>query len=129
MPIVRPSVTDSWRGRSGNSQSSTPNRSASEIAYDVFERNSIETRSMFAMMRRPSATTPGRCENLPSRSTRRATAFVAVAPDSMAMPRSASLMASASLTPSPVMATVWPESFSACTISRFWVGVTRPNTR
>ena len=63
---------------------------------------------MFAITWRPSSTTPGRCENLPSSSTSRATAFVAAEPEFMAMPMSASLMASASFTPSPVIATTWP---------------------
>ena len=42
------------------------------------------------------------------------------------MPRSASLIAIASFTPSPVIATVWPSSCSTRTIARFWSGVTRP---
>ena len=46
----------------------------------------------------------------------------------MAMPRSASLMASASLTPSPVMATTWFCVCSACTMAFFWSGSTRPST-
>ena len=46
----------------------------------------------------------------------------------MATPMSASFSASASLTPSPVMATTCPRRWSACTIARFWCGVTRPNT-
>ena len=45
------------------------------------------------------------------------------------MPMSASLSASASLTPSPVIATTWPFDCSAATIARFCCGVTRPNTR
>ncbi len=46
----------------------------------------------------------------------------------MATPMSASLRASVSLTPSPVMATACPRACSACTMARFWCGVTRPNT-
>ena len=46
----------------------------------------------------------------------------------MAMPMSASLRASTSFTPSPVMATVWPAACRARTIWRFWSGWTRPNT-
>ena len=38
----------------------------------------------------------------------------------MAMPMSASLSASTSLTPSPVMATTWPRDCSAPTMARFW---------
>ena len=40
---------------------------------------------------------------------------------------SASLSASTSLTPSPVIATVCPRDCSACTMARFWSGRTRPN--
>ncbi len=61
-----------------------------------------------------------------SSSTTRATAFDADVPEPIAMPRSASLIAIASLTPSPVIATVWPSRCSRCTIARFWSGVTRP---
>ena len=46
----------------------------------------------------------------------------------MATPMSASFSASVSFTPSPVMATVWPRDWRACTIARFCWGVTRPNT-
>ena len=42
------------------------------------------------------------------------------------MPQSASLRASTSFTPSPVMATVWPCLLRAWTNFRFWLGVTRP---
>ena len=41
---------------------------------------------------------------------------------------SASFSASASFTPSPVMATTCPLDCSAPTIARFCCGVTRPNT-
>ena len=44
------------------------------------------------------------------------------------MPRSASLSASTSLTPSPVIATVCPRACRALTIACFWCGLTRPNT-
>ena len=63
---------------------------------------------MLAITRRPSATTPGSVANLPSSSTSCATARVAAAPEPMATPMSASLSASASFTPSPVIATTWP---------------------
>ena len=74
---------------------------------------------MFAITRRPSATTPGRAENSPLSSTSCATARVAAAPEPMATPMSASFSASASFTPSPVMATTWPFDCSAPTIARF----------
>jgi hypothetical protein len=41
---------------------------------------------------------------------------------------SASLSASASFTPSPVIATTCPRDCSAFTIARFCCGVTRPKT-
>ena len=83
---------------------------------------------MFAMTCRPSATTSGRCENCPSSSTRRATAFVAGDPEFIAIPMSAALIASASLTPSPVIATVCPWLCNAVTMRFFCSGVTRPKT-
>ena len=83
---------------------------------------------MFAMMRRPSATTPGSTENFESTRTICAMAFVAWEPLPMAIPRSASLRARASLTPSPVMATQCPLPCRAPTMARFCSGVTRPNT-
>ncbi len=63
-----------------------------------------------------------------SSSTRLATCRAASLPEAMAMEQSASFSAGMSLTPSPVMATVCPASFSARTISRFSWGVTRPKT-
>jgi hypothetical protein len=83
---------------------------------------------MFAITRRPSATTSGRWANLPSSRTSWATARVAAAPFPIATPMSASLSASASLTPSPVIATTWPRLCSAVTMARFCCGDTRPNT-
>src|SRR5512132_3806439 len=83
---------------------------------------------MLAMTRRPSAITAGRVAKRPSMRTSSATAREAALPLPMAMPRSASLRASTSLTPSPVMATTWPRAPRASTISRFWRGTTRPNT-
>ena len=77
---------------------------------------------MFAITRRPSATTPGIVANLPSSSTSCATARVAAAPEPIATPMSASFSASASFTPSPVIATTWPRDCSAPTIARFWCG-------
>ena len=101
-------MTESCRGRKGNCSTRAPNTIARPVAYDVLVRNSIDTRSMFAITCRPSLTTFGRCENLPSSRMRRATALVAWAPEFIAMPMSASLIASASFTPSPVIATVLP---------------------
>ena len=77
---------------------------------------------MLAITRRPSATTPGMVANLPSSSTSCATARVAAAPEPIATPMSASFSASASFTPSPVIATTWPRDCSAPTIARFCCG-------
>ena len=46
----------------------------------------------------------------------------------MDTPMSASLMAGASLTPSPVIATTWPCFLNARTIRSLWLGDTRANT-
>ena len=64
--------------------------------------------------------------NLLSSNTIWATARDAELPEPIATPMSASLSASTSLTPSPVIATVWPRDCSACTMARFWSGRTRP---
>ena len=68
---------------------------------------------MLAITRRPSATTPGSAANWPSSSTSWATARVAGAPLPIATPMSASLSASASFTPSPVIATTCARCCSA----------------
>ena len=109
-------------------QQAAPTATASSVAHTVLVTNRLATRSMLAVTRRPSATTPGNAANLLSSSTSSATALVAGAPEPMAMPMSASLSASTSLTPSPVIATVCPRAWSALTIACFWCGVTRPNT-
>ena len=94
----------------------------------VLETKRLETRSTFAITRRPSATTPGRRSNLPSRRTSFATALVAGAPDPIATPISARLSAKASFTPSPVMATTCPLDCNALTIACFCSGETLPKT-
>ena len=83
---------------------------------------------MLLITRRPSCTTWGMEAKLESSSTTWATWQAASDPEAMATPQSASFRASTSLTPSPVMATVWPAFCSAFTSLRFWSGVTRPNT-
>lgn len=83
---------------------------------------------MLPITRRPSATTEGRVAKLSSSSTICATARVASLPEPIATPMSASLRASTSLTPSPVIATVCPRAWRAPTSSRFCCGVTRPKT-
>ena len=49
-------------------------------------------------------------------------------PEAIATEQSASFMARMSLTPSPVIATVWPAFCMACTSFCFCAGVTRPKT-
>ena len=93
-----------------------------------FTRKSVAERSMLLITRRPSATTDGMAAKLDSSSTMCETWLAASEPEAMAMEQSASLRASTSLTPSPVMATVCPSSLSARTKRRFWSGVTRPKT-
>ena len=63
---------------------------------------------MLPSTRRPSATTGGSASKFESSSTSCATARVASLPEPIATPMSASFSASASFTPSPVIATVWP---------------------
>ena len=107
------------RGRYGYGSSMVPTATASRVAHTVLVMNRLATRSMLAVTRRPSATTPGSVANVPSSSTSSATGLVAGAPEPMAMPRSASLSASTSLTPSPVIATVCPRACIARTIACF----------
>jgi len=124
--MVREPTSVRWRGRNGYGQARTTTTIASSAAYVVLVRNRLETRSMFAITRRPCATTSGRVAKRLSRRTSRATALVAPAADPIAMPRSASLSARASFTPSPVIATVCPSRWRALTMDRFCSGVTRP---
>ena len=101
---------------------------ANVAAHTVLVTNRRATRSMLAMTRRPSATTPGNVAKRLSSSTSSATDFAADVPEPMAIPRSASLSASVSLTPSPVIATTSPWLWAALTSLRLTSGVTRPNT-
>ena len=78
------------------------------------------------MERLPSATTLGIEEKLLSRSTSELTFFAASEPEAIATEQSASLSASTSLTPSPVIATVCPAFLSALTSISFWSGKTLP---
>ena len=85
-------------------------------------------RSILLMTRRPSMTTEGRAAKSEFKSTNWETWQAASLPAAMAMLQSASLRASTSLTPSPVMATVCPVFLRARTRVRFWSGLTRPKT-
>ena len=79
----------------------------------VLTRNSTAVRVILLMTRRPSMTTLGREEKLESSSTSWEICRAASLPEAMAILQSASLRASTSLTPSPVMATVCPSSCRA----------------
>ena len=93
-----------------------------------FTKNSAAARWILLMTRRPSPTIPGIAAKSDSSSTSWATWLAAWAPEAMAMPQSASFRASTSLTPSPVIATVWPAFFISRISRRFCSGVTRPKT-
>ena len=93
-----------------------------------FTRNRLADRWILLTTRLPSNTTDGIHAKLDSNNTTCAAWHAASLPDAIATLQSASLSASTSLTPSPVMATVFPWSFNAWTNWRFCPGVTRPNT-
>ena len=128
MPIVTAETSVRCRGRNGNGRVNSAAEMIATRLITFFATNRFATRSTLPITRRPSASTDGMCENLPSSSTSWATALVACAPLPMATPMSASLSASASLTPSPVIATTCPLRCSACTSVRFCSGETRPKT-
>ena len=65
------------RGRNGNTDPENPIASTNITEYTVLVMNSVETRSMLATTRRPSATTLGSRSKRPSTSTSWATDFVA----------------------------------------------------
>ncbi len=83
---------------------------------------------MLLMTRRPSATTSGMEEKSEFISTRSEIWAATSLPEAIAMEQSASLRASTSLTPSPVMATVCPAFCRAWMSSFFWLGFTLPKT-
>ncbi|MPN44667.1 hypothetical protein SDC9_192232 [bioreactor metagenome] len=73
----------------------------------------------------PSSTAATMVEKLSSKSTIEDASLVTSVPVMpIEMPISASFIAGASLTPSPVMATVWPEAFNAFTILSLCFGDT-----
>ena len=81
-------------------------------------------------MRRPSSTAPTIVAKLSSVRTMSATFFVTSVPVMpMPTPMSALLMDGASLTPSPVIATMSPRFLNAFTICTLCAGDTRANTR
>ena len=93
-----------------------------------FTRNKLEERSMLLTTWRPSKTTSGIVEKSESNNTTCEACAVAWFPEAMAILQSASFMAKISLTPSPVIATVWSNFFNNNTNCFFCSGVTRPKT-
>ena len=113
-----------WKGYGGKAMHSA----AKPMENRVLVRKSAAERCRLLMDRLPSATTAGIEAKSLSTKTISATLRAASEPAAMATEQSASLSASTSLTPSPVMATVCPRFFNATTSSRFCCGVTRPKT-
>ena len=74
---------------------------------------------MLLMTRRPSRITWGKAEKFSPSSVNWDTRCAASLPPAMAMAQSHTFSAGTSLTPSPIMATVWPAAFSASTRRRF----------
>ena len=88
----------------------------------------LPERSRLLTTLRPSSTTAGIFPKSDSSSTSCEACTAASLPEAMATEQSDSFIARISLTPSPVMATVCPASFSALTKSFFCSGETRPKT-
>ena len=126
-PMQKKLMSVIWMGSKGYGGSAM-HSAARPIENSVLVRNSDAERCRLLMERRPSATTAGIEAKSLSTSTISATLRAASEPAAMATEQSASLSASTSLTPSPVMATVCSRRLSACTSSRFCCGVTRPKT-
>ena len=80
-----------------------------------FTRNRLADLWILFTTRLPSNTTDGIQAKLDSRSTTCDACTAASLPDAIATLQSASFNASTSFTPSPVIATVLPWAFKACT--------------
>ena len=128
MPMVNDEMSVIWMGWKGYCQGTTTNSTADTMDSSVFTRKSDAERWRLLMERRPSATTLGMLAKSLSTSTRCATFLAASLPAAIATLQSAAFKARVSLTPSPVMATVWPAFCSAKTKAFFCSGFTRPNT-
>ena len=126
--MVRAERMLKWKGIMGYGQLVQEVISAKPSEKIFFTRNKVAARWMLLMTRRPSPTIWGMAEKSESSSTSCPTWVAAWAPEAMAMPQSASFMASTSLTPSPVMATVCFRFLKARISFFFLSGVTRPKT-
>ena len=103
-------------------------KSAVKTENPVLIKNIEAAALILLMTRRPSFTICGSDAKSEFNNTRLAVFFAASLPDAIAMLTSASLSASTSFTPSPVIATVRPFCFRSLTICCFCFGVTRPKT-
>ena len=128
IPTEHTPITVSWIGTKGYPLPVIRQNSVSTTEKIVFTRKSEAELWMLLMTRRPSRTIYGMDAKLESSSTRLEQSFAASLPAAMATLQSASFRASTSLTPSPVIATVCPFFFKACTMDFFCSGVTRPKT-
>ena len=100
--------------------------SANKAEYTVLVKKSAAERCKLLIERLPSDTTSGKCEKSLSAKTSSETLRAAAEPEDIATEQSASLRASTSFTPSPVIVTQCPSVCRARTSLRFAAGVTRP---
>ena len=124
IPIVKTLVNVIWMGINGVLKNK--NNIASKVEYIVFTKNNDAERWILFIERRPSRTTFGIDEKSEFNSTNCETFLAASLPFAITTLQSASFSAKTSFTPSPVIATVCPCSFSAQIISFFCIGETLP---
>ena len=118
-PIVTILIKVSCIGIKGYVSPINKNNTASMLEYMVLVKNREAERSMLFIVLRPSATTLGIDAKFESSRTNCETFLLASLPLAIAILQSASFNARTSLTPSPVIATVLPASFSAKTRAFF----------
>ena len=128
IPIVNIVINETCEGSSGYLNTNINESRDSKNENIFFTKNSPADLWMLLTTRLPSSTTFGIFEKSLSKSTTCETWHAASLPEDIATLQSASLSARTSFTPSPVIATVFPISFSRFTILRFISGVTRPKT-
>ena len=128
IPILNMLISDICDGSSGYVTISTAANSDISSENIFLTRNRLAERWTLLTTLRPSITTDGICAKSESNKTTWAAWAAASLPELNATLQSASLSASISLTPSPVIATVCPCFFNEFTICFFCLGVTRPNT-
>ena len=119
MPIVIVLINVNCIGTKGYAFPINKNINASIVEYMVFTKNSEAERVMLLIVLLPSLTTLGIDAKLESNKIICETLFVASLPFCIAILQSAAFNAKTSLTPSPVIATVFPE-FCKAKISDFF---------